>query len=269
MVRVVRRAVGSRQVGHTGTLDPFATGLLVVLVGRATRLARFVEGQAKTYRATVRLGVRTDTDDATGEPVGGSGGAGGWPDEATVAAAVQRMIGPQAQVPPAFSAKHVDGVRSHRLARAGAAVALPPVAVEVFEAAVLGYAPPDLDLRVRVSAGTYVRALGRDLGEGLGTGAHLTTLRREAIGPLQVADALPLEAVVPGVVLQRPAAVLTQLPRATLDAAGVHDVAHGRAVAGGRAGDGPTLLLDGEGEVVAIAEPRAGGLHPIVVLAQP
>ncbi|MFZ5624686.1 MAG: tRNA pseudouridine(55) synthase TruB, partial [Gemmatimonadota bacterium] len=194
----VRRVLGERSVGHTGTLDPFATGLLVVLVGRATRLARFVERRSKTYLATARLGVRTDTDDATGRVIDDAGRAPGTVSRDEVAAALAALTGTCAQRPPAYSAKKVQGERSYRLARRGAAPELAAVEVTVERLELAAFDPPHVTFRAVVSAGTYVRAIGRDLGERLGTGAHLTALRREAIGDLRVEDAVPLDALSPG-----------------------------------------------------------------------
>ena len=266
-VQRVRRALRSRQVGHTGTLDPFATGLLVVLVGRATRLARFVESEAKTYLATARLGVRTDTDDLTGKvleerPVGELTGE-------RLEEALLGFLGEQAQRPPAYSAKHVGGERSYRLARRGAGFELPPVRVTVHRIELVHWAPPAVTFRAVVSAGTYLRAIGRDLGERLGTGGHLSALRRESIGRLRVEDALALDAVGPEALLP-PARVLGHLPAVELDPAAKADVVHGRAVDDAGAGErrGPVALVSGD-ELVAVARQEQGRLQPTVVLATP
>ena len=267
-VQRVRRALRTRQAGHTGTLDPFATGLLVVLVGRATRLARFVESEAKTYLATAQLGVRTDTDDLTGavvqeRPVEGLSAG-------RVAEAVAGFAGPQRQRPPAFSAKHVSGERSHRLARSGAAVELLETTVTVHRIELLAWEPPSVTFRATVSAGTYLRAIARDLGERLGTGGHLTALRREAVGRLRVEDAVALDEVGPGSLLP-PARVLGHLPSIELDAAARAAVVHGRAVAHdapAASAGAPVALLSGD-ELVAVARPEDGRLQPTVVLAAP
>jgi tRNA pseudouridine55 synthase len=267
-VQRVRRALGTRQAGHTGTLDPFATGLLVVLVGRATRLARFVESEAKTYLATARLGVRTDTDDLTGavlqeRPVGALSAE-------ELREALAAFLGEQQQRPPAYSARHVRGERSYRLARRGTAVEPPASTVRVHRIELVAWEPPAVSFRATVSAGTYLRAIGRDLGERLGVGAHLTALRREAIGGLRVEDAVPLDRVGAEAVL--PAArVLGHLPAVELDPAGKAAVVHGRAVADGGAAVErglPVVLLAGD-EVVAVARPEEGRLRPTVVLARP
>ncbi len=267
-VHRVRRALGIRAVGHTGTLDPFATGLLVVLVGRATRLARFVEQQPKTYLATARLGFRTDTDDRTGKALEPVVAQPALP-EAMVRVALAGFEGEQRQRPPSFSAKHVDGVRSYRLARRGETVALPEVPVTVHRIELVAQDGAQVTFRTTVSAGTYVRALARDLGERLGVGAHLVALRREAIGPLNVDAAVPLEAVTAAAV--RPVReVLGHMPALELDAEARCDVLHGRAVgAAGQGGSGVDVALLWEGELVAVAREVGGLLKPAVVLADP
>lgn len=266
VVQRVRRVLGTRAVGHTGTLDPFATGLLVVLVGRATRLARFVEAEAKTYLATARLGVATDTDDATGAPLGAPADLTGL-TEARVAEALAGFAGEQRQLPPRYSAKHVDGERSYRLARRGVAVQLAETTVVVRRIDLVAYAPPELVFRVTVSAGTYVRALARDLGERLGVGAHLTALRRESIGALRVEDAVRLAEVDASAV--RPArAVLGHLPAVELDEPGRVAVSHGRAVPAAADALGDVALVH-DGELVAVARAGDGWLRPSVVLGTP
>jgi tRNA pseudouridine55 synthase len=267
-VQRVRRALRTRQAGHTGTLDPFATGLLVVLVGRATRLARFVESEAKTYLATARLGVRTDTDDLTGTVIAERPVAGMSLDR--LREALAGFAGAQRQRPPAYSAKHVGGERSYRLARRGAAVEPAETTVTVHRIELVAWEPPAVTFRATVSPGTYLRAIGRDLGDRLGVGGHLTALRREAIGRLRVEDAVPLDAVGPNDLL-RPARVLGHLPAVELDPVAKAAVVHGRPVTiEGVGGDlsAPVVLLAGD-ELVAVARPEAGRLQPTVVLATP
>jgi tRNA pseudouridine55 synthase len=266
VVARLRRVLGTKAVGHTGTLDPFATGLLVTLVGRATRLARFVEGQPKTYRATLRLGVQTDTDDLTGSPVGGTV-PDAWPAEAEVRTALEAMAGTQLQRPPAFSAKHVDGVRSHRLARRGVDVELAPVEVTIYAMELLAWRAPDAEFRVTVSPGTYVRAIARDVGQRLGTGAHLVSLRREAIGALQVEDALPLDGIEGPASLKPPLAVLPQMRRVELDEAARSYVQHGRAITqDAQDARGAHVALVQGGELIAVAKVLEDRLQPVVVL---
>ena len=255
--------MGTRAVGHTGTLDPFATGLLIVLVGRATRLARFVEARPKTYLAKARLGVRTATDDLSGAVVGERVDGTTIPLDA-VQTALAEFQGTMAQRPPSFSAKRVAGQRSYRLARRGEAVSLAEVQVTVHRIELVAYEPPHVTFRATVSPGTYLRAIARDLGERLGVGAHLTALRREAIGEVQVEAAVPLDQVGPEalVPVRR---VLEHLAAVELDDAERRAVAHGRKVERMAEGSEHVALLAGD-EVVAIAEPRHGALHPIVVL---
>jgi tRNA pseudouridine55 synthase len=275
IVQHVRRALGIRAAGHTGTLDPFATGLLVVLVGRATRLARFVEAQPKTYVATGRLGVRTTTDDLTGEVIGPE--LAGLLPETLVRDTLAGFLGTQAQRPPQFSAKRVGGERSYRKARRGEVVELADVDITVHAIDLVAYRPPEFDFRVTVSPGTYVRAIARDLGEQLGVGSHLTRLRREAIGSLRVENAVSLERLSPAALIP-PRGVLPDLPAVELDEAGRDDVVHGRAVldsaagalwAGGRRGSGEVVALVAAGDLVAIARSEEGWLRPSVVLETP
>ena len=263
VVHRVRRALKTRAVGHTGTLDPFATGLLVVLVGRATRLARFVEAESKTYLATARLGVATDTDDRTGTPLAPPADPSGI-DRNRVTEALAALGGEQSQRPPRYSAKHVGGERSYRLARRGVAVEPAATTVMVHRIELVSWSSPELVFRATVSAGTYVRALARDLGERLGVGAHLTALRREAIGKLRVEDAVPLELVGPAAV-RTPREVLGHLPAVELDEPGRAAVSHGRAVPTDAEARGDVALTYA-GELVAVARAGDGWLRPSVVL---
>jgi len=262
----------TKAVGHTGTLDPFATGLLVMLLGRATRLARFVEQQSKTYLATARLGAATTTDDLTGDKLGDSasgrlGDSVVPPSRAAVEQALAGFLGPQRQRPPAFSAKRTDGERSYRKARRGEAVTLAEVDVVVHAIELLEYGFPEVRFRCTVSAGTYVRALARDLGERLGTGAHLTALRREAIGTLSVEEAIPLDALDAGCPVLPPLAVLGHLPRVDVTEEQARSLGFGRvADAGGGASGGLAVAVGPDQRVVAIGTCREDGLHPNVVL---
>jgi tRNA pseudouridine55 synthase len=271
VVQRVRRVLGTRSAGHTGTLDPFATGLLVVLIGRATRLARFTSGQPKTYLATARLGVRTDTDDLTGRTVETSMGVESIP-EARVRDELAFFLGTQLQQPPQFSAKSVAGERSYRRARRGETVELADVSVTVHWLELVDYQPPDVTFRATVSSGTYIRALGRDLGQRLGVGAHLTRLRREAIGSLRVEEAVALDSLSRAAVISAQR-VVGDLPAVELDAAGREEVAHGRAVADPRVARdtdaGSEVALLHGGELVGMARVENGWLRPEVVLLTP
>jgi tRNA pseudouridine55 synthase len=260
----VRRALGLRAVGHAGTLDPFATGLLIVLVGRATRLARFVERRPKGYLAEAVLGIATDTDDGTGAVIE-SRAARSWPDEPTVRGALESFRGIRPQRPPAYSARRVEGQRGYRLARAGQAVDLPPRDVTVHRIELLAWEPPVVRFRAEVSAGTYVRALARDLGAALGTVAHCRALRREWIGPFRVEDAIPPDALTALTPLLPPLRLVPDLPRVELDAAGARAAGQGRLIpAEGPAG--PEAALVHDGRLIAVAEPVSAGWQPRVVL---
>jgi len=193
VVDVARRSLGTRRVGHFGTLDPFASGLLVLGIGPATRLAPFCTDHPKTYRAVVRLGARSDTDDTEGniEEVA----VPSIPERSVVEEACAAWEGTLLQVPPAYSAKHVDGGRAYALARAGRAVTLEAVPVRIDSIRIERYAWPELEILVRCGPGTYLRALARDLGEQLGTGGLCAALRRLGSGPFRVEDALSWRAL--------------------------------------------------------------------------
>ena len=269
----IRRVLKIRSVGHTGTLDPFATGLLVVLVGRATRLARFVEADAKTYLATARLGTATDTDDLAGVPVRQA--PEGWhPAPVEIAAALRGFLGTSPQRPPAYSAKKIAGRRSYTLARKGEAPELADVEVTVQAIDLVEVEGDRVTFRATVSAGTYLRALARDLGERLGGAAHLVALRREAIGTLSVEDAAPLDAIDATTPLLPPLAVLPAWPVRELSEPELVAVGHGRALGGAlkdslavAGSQGGRVLLVHDGDLIAVAESDGEQIRPIVVLA--
>lgn len=279
----VRRALGEKRVGHTGTLDPFATGVLVVCVGQGTRLARFLAEGDKEYRATVRLGFATTTDDLLGDALEPARPVD--VDLAAVRAAAAALVGPQMQVPPAFSAKRVDGQRLYDLARQGVAIAAAPVPVTVHALSVPGLDGDRVELEVRCSPGTYVRALARDLGRRLGVGGHLVALRRTRSSGFGLEHALAADALDERAraALLPLAAVLTGLPAVTVNDDGRAALRHGRALTADRVRSGfpPAApaeryrVLSEDGALLALAVPRgfgtggAGGpaLHPDVVLA--
>lgn len=196
VVARVRRVLGLRKVGHTGTLDPFASGLLLMCLGAATRLSQYLTGLDKAYLATVRLGVRTTTHDPEGDVLEESGS---WAalERPQVDDALVALRGTILQRPPAYSAKKVRGEAAHRRVRRGEAVELPPVEVRVVSLEIVGWDLPYLGLAIRCSSGTYIRALARDLGEALGVGGHLTELRRTAVGGFRVEDAVRLDSLTP------------------------------------------------------------------------
>ncbi len=264
VVDQVRRALATRRVGHLGTLDPFAAGLLVIVVGRATRLAPYAAGWAKAYEGVIRLGRTTSTDDTTGHTTAISDA---WQslDEAQVEAALARFRGAYQQQPPAYSAVKVAGERAYRRARRGEAVTLAPrrVEVEVFE--LVGLELPDVRFRATVSGGTYLRSLARDVGEELQCGAHLAELVRTQVGPFRLDAAVAPEALTAGD-LRDPATLVAGLPRRELDEAGRVAVMHGRPVPAGK-GEGGRVALFADGHLVAVAEREGELLKPRVVVA--
>lgn len=262
----VRRVLNTRRVGHGGTLDPFASGLLPLLVGRATRLASFVTGLPKCYDGVLRLGRFTDTDDDTGAVLADDASWERVTDEA-LAEAIASLTGLIDQVPPRFSAKKVGGIPAYRHARRGAALHLASRSVEVRRFACTGRSGPDVRFTVEVGSGTYVRALARDLGARLGCGAHLTALRRVTVGPWHVGDAVALDALQTGVPIRPPLAAVEHLPRRLLETTEAAAVCHGRTVPAGDAPAGPIALCAGDA-LVAVAVRRGGDLVPRVVLAE-
>jgi tRNA pseudouridine55 synthase len=189
VVQHVRRIYGERSIGHLGTLDPFATGLLVLLIGRATRLATFLGTEPKVYEATIRFGAETDTDDETGTVIRTAPS----PSEADVRSSLNSLTGTISQIPPAYSAKSVDGTRAYDAARRGDPLVLPPVDVTVHSWNVRELSRETLSAVVTCSGGTYIRALARDLGRLTSSAAHLSSLRRTRVGEFDVRDAATLE----------------------------------------------------------------------------
>jgi tRNA pseudouridine55 synthase len=261
-VAQVRRALGTRKVGHAGTLDPMATGLLVIGVGRATRLLRFLGDLPKVYDGTMRLGVTTDTLDADGQ-VTGTADASAVPQDAIVAAMAAKL-GASAQRPPAFSAVKVGGRKLYEAARAGDPVEAAARIVRVDRFEVTGRRDDDVDFRCVVSSGTYVRVLAADVGEALGVGAHLTALRRVAIGGFEVDDAAPPDA--PGT--PRPVeAAVAHLPRIELDEVEAEAAGHGRVL--GPAGiEGPYAVFGQDGRLIGIWQDDGPRARPEMVLAR-
>jgi tRNA pseudouridine55 synthase len=193
VVSRIRKVLKEKKVGHTGTLDPTATGVLPLVLGSATKVARYLTGGDKTYRATLRLGISTDTLDAAGEI---TGEAPVTCDEAAARAVVASFLGEQEQVPPMYSAKKVDGKRLYELARQGIEVEREAKKVTIHTIEVTSVTLPEVVVEVRCSAGTYVRVLARDVGEKLGCGAHLKALVRLAAGPFTLADSISLQTII-------------------------------------------------------------------------
>lgn len=262
---IVRRVTAVRRVGHTGTLDPFASGLLLLCVGWTTRLAEYLTALPKAYRGIIRLGERTDTDDRTGRVVARSDAWRGL-DAERVRRALESQTGEIEQRPPAYSAKKVAGRRAYALARGGEAPELKAERVTVHRLSLCEMSLPDVGFEIECSSGTYVRSVARDLGEALGVGAHLRWLRRVRIGAFVVEDALRLdreasrEDVVAG--LRPPEAAVSHLPRADLDAENWDAIRHGRPVSWEEASVLGPVAVFMEGKLVAMAELKGDLLRP-------
>lgn len=259
-VAIVRRSLGTRKVGHAGTLDPMARGLLVMGIGRATRLLRFLGDLTKVYEGTMRLGVETATLDADGEvtrmmPVDVS-------DE-DIDAAMAAKVGASTQRPPAFSAVKVSGRTLHEAARKGEVIEAPARIVRVDRFERTGRDGADVTFVAEVSGGTYIRVLAADVGAALGCGAHLTALRRTAIGPFEVTDARPPSD--PGEPLPLDRAV-AHLPRCELIAEEAIAASHGR-ILGPAAIDGPYGVYDPDGRLIGVYRDDGGKARPLVILA--
>lgn len=264
VVAVVRRVCGTRRVGHTGTLDPMATGLLVVLVGRSTRLADFVPGEPKAYDATIAFGYETTTDDAAGESRRTSGYR---PTMEEIRNATLSLTGEIAQLPPEYSAKQVAGRRAYAAARDGAPLQLQPASVRVDGWLLDEFNDGLLRARITCGRGTYIRALARDLGRATRSAAHLVALRRTRSGPFSVADAATVESLrqsVPSLLSSR--TLLGHLPQVALSEAEAESVRQGRTITAHACGD-RAALVDPSGDLLAVAE-RAESDHwqPRVVL---
>jgi tRNA pseudouridine55 synthase len=259
VVDVVRRTLGTRKVGHAGTLDPMATGLLILGVGRATRLLRFLGGLPKTYEGSARLGVETTTLDADGDvtaerPV--------TANEADIRSAMGSLMGDSLQAPPAYSAVKVGGRKLYEAAREGEVLEAAPRPIRVDAFALTGYRAPDVDFVVTCSGGTYVRVLLADVGSMLGCGAHLTRLRRTAIGALDVAGA-----VAPGEAVPLPLdRAVAHLPRLDLGEDEAIAAGHGRVLApAGIAG--PYAVFAPTGTLIGVYEDEGTKARPQVILA--
>jgi tRNA pseudouridine55 synthase len=244
------------RMGHTGTLDPLATGVLVLCLGSATRLTEYVQRMSKTYRAGVRLGARSDTDDADGTVTPVAGAVPPAPE--ALARAAAGFVGTLEQVPPAYSAAKVTGRRAYDLARGGEEVELRPRPVQIYRIDVLAYAWPLVELEVHCGKGTYIRSLARDLGERLGCGGYVETLRRTRVGPFTAETGLSLEtepAAARGRLLPAEMAV-AELPRVDLPAAQVRRLCQGQAVPlppGAPPGDEVAVFAADTGRLAAVA----------------
>ena len=267
VIQVARRALGVRRIGHTGTLDPFASGLLLLCVGRSTRLAEYFHLLSKTYSATAVLGVETDTEDHTGKTTATSDAWRSLGGE-DIEIAASRLRGEHEQTPPAFSAKKVAGRRSYEAARAGATIELAARTVSIHSLAIGDVRLPEIDFVAEVSTGTYVRSLARDFGRALGCGAHLSRLRRLSIGPFSVVDAVGLdelaEAAIPAGASRSAAQALSWLPIRNLSESEVSEVEHGRKIpdlADSGDEDLPVAMVAG-GRLVSVGRRGPEGLRP-------
>jgi tRNA pseudouridine55 synthase len=274
-VAAARRLLSERRIGHLGTLDPFAGGVLVLLVGRATRLARFYREREKTYEGVIRFGFSTTTFDRDGEPTSPERPAA--LAEPELRSLFREFLGTRLQQPPSFSAKKISGVPAYRLMRKGRAVALAAVPVTISELDLVAIESPLVRFRARVSAGAYIRSLAHELGERLGVGAHLAELRRTAVGEFTEADALSLDALEekvrrgenPVIPLR---SLLPELPEISLTEQQAAQAAHGHDLEISCDRD-IVRLFDAEDRLVAVAvrgERKSGGFfHPLVVLRAP
>jgi tRNA pseudouridine55 synthase len=268
VVARLRRLAGTRKVGHAGTLDPMATGVLLVGVNRATRLLGHLMLTEKAYDATVRLGASTSTDDAEGEL--GETRSTELLTEDDVRSAAGGFVGDIEQVPSSVSAVKVDGKRAYKRVRAGEDVVLPARPVTIFALLVTGVRRDgpwlDVDISVRCSSGTYIRAIARDLGEALGTGGHLTALRRTAVGPFGLVDAHTLDELADDLALTDLSEVARRcFAGVDLDDHGARDVSFGRKLELDLGTAGPVAVFAPDGTFLALYEQRGATAAPVAV----
>lgn len=277
VVSRVRRLIGMKRVGHGGTLDPFATGVLVIGVGRATRVLQLVQDSDKTYHALVALGATTDTADVEGSLLRHANPQH-WPGRETVLAALASHVGAIDQVPPVFSAIKVDGRKLYELARAGVDVDVPARRVTIHAIELLAYEPPWLEISVVCGKGTYIRSLARDIGEQLGTGGYCHALRRVTNGPFCLEDAwtldalsiLPVRSEWPQIALHADAA-LVSLPVVILSEVQSGAWYHGRPVKLTHSDDAPSMIrvYDADGRFAGVGAMRDGAAVPTMVQPRP
>ncbi len=268
IVTLVRRGTKIRKVGHAGTLDPRASGVLVLCLGAATRLSEYLSTSNKTYEAVIRWGASTRTYDSDGEVTRTTGKA---PSLKQIEALLPDFLGEIEQAPPPFSAIKVAGRKAYDLARSGEEVDLSPRKVHIFHLEIRSYRPPDLSLVVECSAGTYIRSLAHDLGERLSTGAHLAALRRTKAGPFTLEDAVALPRLEVSFLTGkweryvRPAVdALPEFPTIQLDAEGLEKVRFGHRIPAEAGSSGMAKAVSPDGELVAVLEAVEGGSewHP-------
>ena len=262
-VNQIQRIVAPLKVGHAGTLDPLATGVLVIAIGPATRLVPFIQELPKRYRATFRFGWRSDTDDIDGrlEPCPGS-----TIEQHALELTLEQFVGDQEQIPPDYSAVKVQGRRAYELARQGASVELAARRIQVYSLRLINYTPPDWSVEIACSKGTYVRALGRDIAARLQTCAVMTELRRTAVGPFKAEEAVPLErlrdAQAVAEALLPPAWPLQDWPSVQVNDHQRGALHHGQSIALSTAPswmDRQVLAFDSSGALVAVLTPECQG----------
>ncbi|WP_431869694.1 tRNA pseudouridine(55) synthase TruB [Nocardiopsis eucommiae] len=271
VVAKTRGLARTRRVGHAGTLDPMATGVLVLGIEKGTKLLGHLTLTEKTYEATIRLGLVTNTDDAEGEP--GARVDASAVTDADVRAAVAKLTGPIQQVPPQVSAIKVDGKRAYKSAREGKEVALRArtVTISQFDVTAVRHTPDgfvDVDAVITGSSGTYIRALARDMGADLAVGGHLTALRRTRVGPYDLSQARTLDELAKEFTqVPLAQAVAAAFPVRTMDEAETRAIRHGNRISESSLGDGPVGLFAPDGTVVALGENRPGHMKPVVVFS--
>jgi tRNA pseudouridine55 synthase len=268
VVNVVRRGTGIRKVGHAGTLDPRASGVLVLCLGSATRLSEYLSTTSKRYQAVIRFGSATETYDTEGDVLHETGSA---PSRKEIEAVLPEFMGEISQVPPPYSAVKVNGTKAYELAREGKEVELDPRKVIIYDLQFSSYKPPDLALEIECSAGTYIRSLAYDLGERLSTGAHLAALRRVKAGPFTIEDAIPFPKLEVGFMVDKweryivPALdALPDFPIINVSQEDLEHVRHGHRILAPPGSNGLARAVSHEGELIAILEAVEDGTmwHP-------
>jgi tRNA pseudouridine55 synthase len=264
--RVQRWFPRKTKIGHTGTLDPLATGVLVLCVGAATRLADYVQAMGKTYISRFRLGATSTTDDADGAITETPNATP--PTREQINLALTSFIGTIEQTPPAFSALKVDGQRAHDLARKGEDVELRARPVRIDAIRVLAYEWPFLDVEIDCGKGTYIRSIARDLGAKLGVGGMVQTLRRTRIGPFTAEQGISLDAELTSLDLLPPSAAVAGLERVTVDTVSVRRLRQGQRVTSAMSGEGDAVLVDEAGRLVGIGRREGLVVRPVIVLPE-
>ena len=262
VVDIVRDKFDIKKVGHLGTLDPMATGVLPLSIGRATRLARFIASSPKEYTGRIRFGWATTTCDKEGDVLGKVQRPNLSNED--VVPAMRGLTGPQKQIPPAYSAKKLSGIPAYKLARSGMVVRLKPISVEVHAFDLISLQMPYLEFKVICTGGTFIRSLARDLGEKLGTGAHLDALRRSRSGPFILEQAVTIDQISGNEIIP-PEELLTDLDRIEVDSQEQESIRHGRSVACSVKGPN-ARIFNKKSQLIAIAIIEKGWAHPKVVL---